>query len=138
MNFYRCAKTLTMLNDLFTSSAIKREAYFEDAKEVFETYSILKSELQKKIDLKRFSELWEIEFHESIYDVARQDNGQVPRFIAAIYGLFPKLSDELPDAHTYGDIYETFSMFCKELQNIKSMGNTRAGLLAVTDDITNL
>lgn len=67
MNFYRCAKTLTILNHLFITSAIRKEAYLDEAQEIFETYNILKSELQKKMDLKRFSELWEIEYHERIY-----------------------------------------------------------------------
>ncbi len=139
MNFYRCAKTLTMLNNLFIVSAIKREAYIEEAQEVFETYNILKSELQKRIDLKRFSELWEIEFHEKIYvERPNKSQDQVPRYILNIASRLPNLFDDLYEAQTFSNINESFRLLCKELQEIKKADNTGERLRTATDDIINM
>lgn len=53
MNFYRCSKTISLLNSLYYSMAISKAVHSEEVKEVEEVYSNLKEQL-KDYDLKRF------------------------------------------------------------------------------------
>ncbi len=129
MNFYRCSKTITLLNTLYHSMAISKAVHGEEVREVQEIYSDLKDQL-KDIDLKRFCELWEIDYHEG--QQGREDEKAT---LIRIANELPRLNDTLDVAHTYGDVFETFANFCSLVARMRSFSNASSNIKRVIEDL---
>jgi hypothetical protein len=132
MNFYRCSKTISFLSSLYYSLAINKTVYAEELEDVQEVYNNLREQL-KDYDLKRFCELWEIDFHEKVEVAKRTD---VPLCIARIANSLPRINDAIYTAESYKDIYEVLASFCQLIQEMKSLQYISPAILGAIEDLT--